>query len=421
MLRLVTFLLSAMPLTALDPVWLATFDQVWQLVQDKHWDPAELERSGWTKLRAEFRPKVETAQSPTEARGYIREMIQRLKLSHFHISGSDATEEAISYGDGRPPFDVAIIDHRAWLWRPDPGSPLKPGVEILAVEGTPLAGPLQRLAQTRQGAMLLARQRALVLAKLSGSPGATVNFTVQAPGSSPQNVSVQLLAPKGQLTRFGFLPPMPISIETKRLGNKAAGEIGYISFNLFLDPVRLSPAFESAVKGCKATCRGFVIDLRGNPGGIGILAMGLAGFFVPQQEQVLGTMVRRDSKLKFTVNPRAEIFTGPLAILIDSGTASTAEIMAGGLQDLGRARIFGSRSMGAALPSVIERLPSGDLFQYPVANYISRNGKTLEGEGVTPDQTVALTPALLAAGDPVLDAALKWIHAQKSLLPTVRR
>ncbi len=419
--RLVTLLLLAMPLAALDAVWLATFDQVWQLVQDKHWDPAELERSGWSKLRAEFRPKVESAKTPNEARGYIREMIHRLKLSHFHISGGDATEEAISYGDGRPPFDVAIIGSRAWLWRPDAGSSLKAGVEIVAVEGTPLAGPLQRLAQTRQGAMLIARQRALVLAKLSGGPGATVNFTVQAPGGAPEKASVQLLAPKGQLTRFGFLPPMPISIETKRLGAKGVGEVGFISFNLFLDPVRLSPAFESAVKGCKATCRGFVIDLRGNPGGIGILAMGLAGFFVTQQEQVLGTMVRRDSKLKFTVNPRAEIYTGPLAILIDSGTASTAEIMAGGLQDLGRARIFGSRSMGAALPSVIERLPSGDLFQYPVANYISRNGKTLEGEGVTPDQIVVLTPALLAAGDPVLDAALKWIHAQKSILPTVRR
>ena len=416
MLRLVTLLLFTLPLCALDPVWLATFDQVWQLVQDKHWDPVELERSGWTRLRAEYRPKVEAAKTPSEARGYLREMIQRLKLSHFHISGGESVEEAAVFGDGRPPFDVAIIDGRAFTWRPEPNAGVSAGVEILAVGGVPLAGPLQRLAQSRTGPMLISRQRSLVLAKLSGNPGETVELTVQAPGATTRNASVKLLAPKGQLTRFGFLPPMPISIETKRLG-----DVGFIAFNLFLDPVRLSPAFESAVKGCKATCRGFVIDLRGNPGGIGILAMGLAGFFVTQPDQVLGNMIRRDSKLKFTVNPRAEIYTGPLAILIDSGTASTAEIMAGGLQDLGRARIFGSRSMGAALPSVIERLPNGDLFQYPVANYISRNGKTLEGEGVTPDQVVNLTPATLAAGDPVLDAALQWIHAQKSILPTHRK
>ena len=416
MLRLVTLLLLAIPLAALEPVWLATFDQVWQRVQDKHWDPAELERSGWGRLRAEYRTKVEAAKAPAEARGYMREMIQRLKLSHFHISGGESVEEAVVFGDGRPPFDVAIIDGRAWTWRPEPGAGIAAGLEIVAVGGLPLSGPLRHLAQSRTGAMLISRQRSLVLAKLSGDPGAAVELTVQAPGNAAHDTSVKLVAPKGQLTRFGFLPPMPISIETKRLG-----DIGFIAFNLFLDPVRLSPAFESAVKGCKATCRGFVIDLRGNPGGIGILAMGLAGFFVTQPDQVLGNMIRRDSKLKFTVNPRAEIYTGPLAILIDSGTASTAEIMAGGLQDLGRARIFGSRSMGAALPSVIERLPNGDLFQYPVANYISRNGKTLEGEGVTPDQIVALTPAGLAAGDPVLDAALQWIHAQKSILPTNHR
>ncbi len=416
MLRLLAVALLALPLPALDAVWLETFDQVWQLVQEKHWDPAELERSGWTALKAEYRPKVAAAKTPSEARGYMREMIQRLKLSHFHISGGDAAEEMISYGDGRPPFDVAIIDGKAWTWKPEPGSPVKPGWEIVSVHGQPLAPSLQRLAQTRTGAMLIARQRALVLSRLSGEAGAAVEAGLRPPNGTLQAVSFKLLAPKGQTAQFGFLPPMPMSIETKRLN-----DVGYISFNIFLEPIRLSPAFESAVKSCKTACRGFVVDLRGNPGGIGILAMGLAGFFVRQPDQYLGTMLRRDSKLRFTVNPRAEIYDGPLAILIDAGTASTAEIMAGGLQDLKRARIFGSRSMGAALPSVIQRLPNGDLFQYPVANYVSRNGKQLEGEGVVPDEIVNLTPAGLAAGDPVLDAALQWIHAQKSVPSSIRR
>ena len=415
MLRLVTVLFFALPLAALDPVWLASFDKVWQLVQDKHWDPAELEKGGWSKLKAEYRPKVEAAKTPAEARGYMREMVAKLKLSHFHISGGEAAEEAVIRGDGRPPFDVAIIDGRAYVWRTEAGSPVKAGSEILSVEGAALAGPLGRLAQVRTGSMLIARQRALVLAKLSGDPGSDVTAVVRPVGGAEQTVKVKLLEPKGKMTQLGYLP-MVVSIEPKRLG-----DVGSITFNAFLDPVRLSAAFEAAVKDCKTACKGFIVDLRGNPGGIGILAMGLSGFFVSEPNQILGTMLRRDSNLRFTVNPRGEIFKGPLAILIDSGTASTAEIMAGGLQDLGRARIFGSRSMGAALPSVIERLPDGDLFQYPVANYISRNGKTLEGEGVTPDQPVNLTPASIAAGDPVLDAALQWIHAQKSVLPTIRR
>jgi carboxyl-terminal processing protease len=84
--------------------------------------------------------------------------------------------------------------------------------------------------------------------------------------------------------------------------------------------------------------------------------------------------------------------------------------LAGGLQDLRRAQVFGTRTAAAALPSVIERLPNGDGFQYAVANYISEGGKPLEGLGVKPDLEIKLTRAALLSGhDPVLDAALDWI------------
>jgi carboxyl-terminal processing protease len=86
------------------------------------------------------------------------------------------------------------------------------------------------------------------------------------------------------------------------------------------------------------------------------------------------------------------------------------------MQDLKRARIFGSRSAGAALPSVIESLPNGDLFQFAVANYVSESGKELEGVGVKPDVEVAHTAAALRAGkDLVVGAALDWIYANSSL------
>jgi carboxyl-terminal processing protease len=95
---------------------------------------------------------------------------------------------------------------------------------------------------------------------------------------------------------------------------------------------------------------------------------------------------------------------------MDACSASTSEIFAGGLQDLHRARVFGTKSAAAALPSVIERLPNGDGFQYAVGNYISEGGKPLEGQGVKPDVEVKLTrPSLLAGHDAVLDAALDWI------------
>jgi carboxyl-terminal processing protease len=85
------------------------------------------------------------------------------------------------------------------------------------------------------------------------------------------------------------------------------------------------------------------------------------------------------------------------------------------LKDLGRARIFGTRTAAAALPSIIEKLPNGDGFQYAVANYVSEGGEALEAHGVTPDVEVKLTrKALLDGHDPVVDAAVDWIKKQRN-------
>ena len=93
---------------------------------------------------------------------------------------------------------------------------------------------------------------------------------------------------------------------------------------------------------------------------------------------------------------------------------STSEIFAGGLKDLKLARVFGTRTPGAALPSTVEVLPNGDRFQYAFANYISVGGKPLEGAGVTPDVETPLTRSVLLEGrDPALDAAVSWIRSCK--------
>jgi carboxyl-terminal processing protease len=166
-----------------------------------------------------------------------------------------------------------------------------------------------------------------------------------------------------------------------------------------------APGAEGA-KGAK----GFVIDLRGNPGGIGGMAMGAAGWFTPRKGLKLGTMAMRGATLNFVVSPRPNATDAPLAILVDECSASTTEIFAGGLQDLGRARIFGARTAGAALPSAFARLPNGDGFQYILADYVSEGGRRLEGAGVTPDEPAEPTQKELLAGrDPALELAAAWI------------
>jgi carboxyl-terminal processing protease len=95
-------------------------------------------------------------------------------------------------------------------------------------------------------------------------------------------------------------------------------------------------------------------------------------------------------------------------------SASTSEIFAAGMQRIGRARVFGEPSAAAALPALMERLPSGDVFVHAVADFTDPLGKRIEGAGAVPDEVVPLTTSDLAAGrDAPLDAAVRWISSEK--------
>jgi len=101
-------------------------------------------------------------------------------------------------------------------------------------------------------------------------------------------------------------------------------------------------------------------------------------------------------------------------VLIDCGSASTSEIMAAGLQEAKRARVFGETSPGAALPSLFKALPTGDLLQYAIADLQTPLGVLIEGRGVVPDEIVSRTLADLAGGrDPVLEAARRWLETAR--------
>jgi carboxyl-terminal processing protease len=170
------------------------------------------------------------------------------------------------------------------------------------------------------------------------------------------------------------------------------------------------------------TCDGIVVDLRGNPGGVGAMVMGFGGYFMDSTRS-LGTMRSRFVSLNFVINPRSSRadgrrvapFAGPLAILVDPMSASTSEIFAAGMQRIGRARVFGEPSAAAALPALMERLPSGDVFVHAVADFTDPTGKRIEGVGAVPDEIVPLAIADLKQGrDAPLDAAVRWIASEKS-------
>jgi len=392
---------------------LDSFEKVWTTIRDKHWQvkPGGLD---WQAIHDEYRPRVEKASSHDEARAVIQEMIGRLKQSHFAIIPAvvyTVLDDEVESGSGTTGIDLRVLGGHAVVTSLDPGSPaaqlgVQPGWQIERASGRDLEAVIDQ-ARANPAVHELQLTRA-VLARLSGPIGGKLEAAFLDGTNKTVNLTLDLTAPRGTASAFGNLPEQHVWFESKRTGS-----IAYVRFNLFLDLPRVMASFQQTVENCK-TCDGLIIDLRGNPGGIGGMAMGMAGFLVDKPNQRLGTMYLRDSTLNFVVNPRAKVFTGPVAILVDGCSASTSEIFAGGLKDLGRARVFGTHTAAAALPSAFERLPNGDGFQYAVANYISEGGQPLEGLGVTPDEVVELTrPALLAGHDPVVDAALDWIRRQK--------
>ena len=165
------------------------------------------------------------------------------------------------------------------------------------------------------------------------------------------------------------------------------------------------------------SCAGIVLDLRGNLGGVAGMMMGVAGHFLTE-ERTLGIMRTRGEEMRFVANPRrstdagvpVEPYAGPVAILVDGMSASTSEMFAAGLQALGRARVFGERTAGQALPAMATKLPSGDVLMHVVADFVAADGTRIEGRGVMPDELVRLDRRdIVANRDAPLEAALRWI------------
>jgi len=393
-----------------------SFEHVWSTVRDKHWDP-KLGGLDWQGVHDELRPRLERAATMEQAREAMEDMLSRLKQTHFDIVPATVYQEMEGdKGPGRTGIEVRVVEGRALVVSTEPDSPaaksgVKPGWEIERVDGKPLDPGLRKIDRNFRDSTLhdLMLEQA-VLTRLAGSEGSRVKVSLREAQGRNTTIEMERARPRGAEFSFGNLPPLYFWVEAR----KARPDVGYIRFNLFFAPETLNKAVENAVKDC-ATCRGFVVDLRGNLGGIGGLAPGVAGWFLDTPGLRLGDMLLRTTKLKFVVFPRPTVFRGPLAILVDGCSASTSEIFAGGMQDLKRARVFGMRSAGAALPSMFERLPNGDGFQYAIANYISEGGKQLEGAGVIPDEIAGPSRRELLEGrDPALDRALAWIEGSKN-------
>lgn len=386
-----------------------SFDIVWRAVKEKHYDPT-LGGVDWDKVREQYAPRVAALKSDQELYVLLQQMLGELGQSHFNIIPPEAVVESASEPTtGTAGISVRYIDNQLLITQVDEGSAakaagLRPGFIIKQVDETQIEQIIQRF---RAGKMSPAIKELMIsrvaLARIDGKPGTQVRLVYVDESDKTRETTVAREKRKGEMSEaMGNFPSQYMEFESRRL----EGGIGYIRFNIFVMP--LLDRIRAAIREM-SDAPGIIIDLRGNPGGVGAMSSGIAGVLETRQIS-LGTMKMRTGQVNFMVFPQKNAYTGPVAVLIDGGSASTSEVFASGIQEIGRAVIVGERSAGAALPSVFQKLPTGALFQYAIGDFKSPRGTLIEGHGVIPDIEVKLSRALLLRGnDPQLDAAIKQI------------
>ncbi|MCC7044096.1 MAG: hypothetical protein IT183_09545 [Acidobacteria bacterium] len=393
------------------PAGLAAFDAVWRTINDTYFDPA-FGGLDWAAVRTELRPRAEHATSADEQRAAIREMLARLGQSHFTLLTA-TTEVDAPRGIGSVPVDLRVTPDGVLVTRTHTGAdlPIQPGDRVLRIDGQDVEDLLAGIDPDDPRRSELSWRR--VMRAMSGALETRVILTVEEPGAGPRDVAVTRVAAPGEDVTVGNLPPLRAHLETTERTTPSGRRVGIIRFNIWM--AAIAQPFELAVDRFRQA-DGLVIDLRGNPGGLADMIRGIAGHFL-EEPAVLGRMRMRGLDLEFRVNPRrsttdgrsVQPYGGPVAILVDGLTASASECFAGGLQALGRARVFGVRTSGQALPAATQQLVSGDVLLYAVGDFVTSTGQRLEGAGVAPDVEVPLTPEALAAGRDAEAAAIDWI------------
>jgi carboxyl-terminal processing protease len=397
-----------------------TFDAAWTEVRDRHFDPT-LNGVDWDAVRDELRPRAVRAGTTDELRGILRDMLGRLGQSHFAIiPGTSGGGAGSPSGTAEPGFDVRLVGSDLLVTAVEPGSPahdvgVRTGWRIAAIAGTPVATLLRALPEEAAEQVRGFEAWRVAQSRLRGPAGSTVAIDFEDGTGTTRTVPIARRAEQGTPVTLGKLPTMYVRVSHELTKTPAEATAGLIRFNVWMAAV--DAQVQRAVDEMRGA-DGMILDLRGNPGGLAAMLMGIAGHFVDERRP-LGVMQTRDNPpLRFTVNPRlvsaggqpVDVFRGPLAILVDGMSGSASECFAGGMQSIGRARIFGQTTMGQALPAQFRELPNGDVLMYAFGDFVTADGTRLEGRGVIPDETVPLAREdLLAGRDRTLQAAQAWI------------
>lgn len=356
------------------PDGFARFDEVRQLIDDEYYgEPAE------PTAAAAFDQKLEYAA--------IQGMMSTLdKYSTFLVpEAQTAAKEQLSGEYQGIGVWVDFPDGKLTIVAPIPGSPaeeagLLAGDVIVAVDGVAIT------SSNEDDALNLVR----------GPEGSTVKLTVARAGI-PQPFDVNVVRRK-------------IPVQSVLYRFLADQRLGYIQVSVFGD--NTTSELDTALKQAETDgARGLIIDLRNNGGGWVQSAQEMIGRFVPADR---GPALYEDLKpdgSQRTPQPIVEgdvrLYSMPLVVLVNGGTASAAEIVTGALRDYGRAIVIGEQTFGKGSVQRVHDFDDGTSARITFAEWLTPNKSRLQGQGIKPDLVLSQDPK--STSDTQLEAAITYL------------
>lgn len=210
------------------------------------------------------------------------------------------------------------------------------------------------------------------VSKIRGKEGTKVTLTVMGE-KDEQPRKVELVRQRIEI------PAIEVSME---------GKVAHIQLYEFTADA--GAKFAEAVRELPSDTQAIVLDLRNNPGGFLEVAVDIAGWFVPRDAVVVKEAERSGEVLNFTARGPSTLENVPVVVLVNAGSASASEILAGALRDIRRAPLVGQTTFGKGTVQEVRDLPGGNgaSIKVTVAEWLTPNGKQINNVGLAPDEAV---------------------------------
>jgi C-terminal peptidase prc len=390
----------------------AVFERVWKDIDEHYYDP-EFGGVNWKKIHQRYLPLVKSAKDDKNFYSIVDRMTAELHDAHTRFTSPEQWANrkkhqgvSIGFRAGYVEGQVVVLDVF-----PDSNAThagIEPGMTVTALDGQPIA---DRLAEAAKSVLPSSTERVTRLRILSDVFAGAVETPFAASLRRADGSSFEVKFARQTL-----------STAPSVTSTKLPSGFGYIRFDEFHPS--LVKEFRTAVENLRAT-PGLILDLRRNRGGVGATLEAMATLFFDNKT----LFERRMSRKQVTASERdghraeetqvfvgksgAQIYSGPVAILVSQYSASATEVFSAGMQDSGRAALVGSQSCGCVLGITHDRvMKGGGVLEISEVLWFSPKDRKLEGEGVIPDKVVVPTIASLQEKhDLVLEEGEKVLQA----------